>query len=662
MKKKNIQNIGTALIFVLSFSTSYASSATQDKKPTVKDNFYQSINYEWLQNTVIPDDKAMIMNFSLLQDEVNLNLKKMFQTLHSNTNLTSDEKKVHNLYFAFMDMKKRNRLGIKPIQKELDSIDASQTHDDIIKIFANFSAIGITTPIIFDVQADSKDSTKNVIVVGQSGIDLPKSQYDGSDAYSLEQQKMYAAYLVSLMKIAKFDNPEQRTSQVLEVHKKLAKIQWTPEDSRDAVRTYNQYSYTELKKLLSNFQFDNYMKIRHFPDTAEFVVFQPTYLKKMNTLLTSIKVSEWKNYLKASLLSTYAELLSEKFDLVALEYKKKLGLLKSAPPKWRLGVEYVGSVMPMLLGKVYTKKYLNNKGKAKITTLIENLKKEFKIAITESKRLSPETKKKGLSKLSGMKYNISHPDKWDDFSSLIAKDNDLIGNSKRSIQYYFKRSINKLGKPVDKEEWYQPPQTVNAYYIASQNKFVLLGGILRPPIFDLKMSDAALYGGIGFVIAHEIGHAFDDQGSLFDVDGNLNDWWTEKDRKHYDKLKQKLIKQANAYEIEPGVFLKGEIEVGEIIGDLNGVEIALKAYQRLINKQGSDKKIAQKAFFTQVAKVWRTKIRSKFLKQLIETDSHPPAEYRINGTVRNIDTFHDIFKTTPKDIMYMDPKDRVQMW
>ncbi len=658
----NIQKFSLPLIFILSFSMSYAGSVRQDEKPKLKDNFYQSINYDWLQNTVIPNDKVMISNFSLVQDEVNLQLKNLFFQLQKNKKLIDEEKKVRDLYLAFMDMKKRNHLGITPIQKDLDSIDACKTHDDIMKVFANFSSIGLPTPIVFDIGPDSKDSTKNVVFVSQYGIALPKSQYGGTDKYAVEQRKLYTEYLISLMKLAKIDNPEQKTSDVMNVHKKLAAIQWSPEENRDPIKTYNKYSYNKLKNTLTNYSFDSYMKIRGLPSNAEYVVFQPTYFKKYNALFTTIKVSMWKNYLRASLLSNYANFMGENFVLTQLNYQKKLGLLKSEPPRWRLGVEYVGSAAPMLLGKVYSKKYLNDKKKRVISNLVENIIKEFKIAITESKRLSPETKRKGLKKLAAMTYNISHPDKWDDFSSLVVRADDLIGNNKRSIEFYFKKSINKLGKPIDKNEWYQPPQMVNAYYSPNQNKFVLLGAILRAPFFDLKISDAALYGGIGFVIAHEIGHGFDDQGSLFDADGNLNDWWTEKDRKSYEKLKQRLIKQANAFEIQPGVFLKGEIEVGEIIGDLNGGEIALKAYQRLINKQGLDEKIAKKEFFMHLGKIWRTNIRAKYVKQLIETDSHPPAEYRINGTLKNMDAFHDTFKISPKDKMYMKPKDRVQMW
>ncbi len=641
---------------------SYASSERYADKPKLKDNFYQSMNYDWLKNTEIPSDKVMISNFSLVQDDVNAELKTLFSQLQKNTKLVGEEKKVRDLYLAFMDMNKRNSLGIAPIQEKLDFIDASKTHDDIINIFANFSAVGLPTPIVFDVGTDSKDSTKNVVFVSQYGIALPKSQYEGSDKYAIEQRKLFAEYLVSLMTLAKMDKPEQKVSDVMDIHKKLASIQWSPEENRDPIKTYNKYTYSELKNTLSNYPFDNYMKIRGFPSNAEYVVFQPSYFKKYNTVFTSIKVSMWKNYIRASVLSHYANLMGENFVLAQLNYQKKLGLLKSEPPRWRLGVEYVGAATPMLLGKVYAKKYLNDKKKRIVSNLVENIIKEFKTAITESKRLSPETKEKGLKKLSAMTYNISHPDKWDDFSSLIVRDNDLIGNSQRSIEFYFKKSINKLGKPVDKDEWYEPPQVVNAYYSPNQNKFVLLGAILRAPIFDVKSSDAAIYGGIGFVIAHEIGHGFDDQGSLFDADGNLNDWWTAKDRKNYEKLKQQLIKQANAFEIQPGVFLKGEMEVGEIIGDLNGGEIALKAYQRIIKKQGLDEKIAKKEFFIHFGKIWRTIIRPKFVKQLIETDSHPPAEYRINGTLKNMNAFYDTFKVTPKDKMYMKPIERVQMW
>ena len=325
-------------------------------------------------------------------------------------------------------------------------------------------------------------------------------------------------------------------------------------------------------------------------------------------------------------------------------------------------VHYLNNNVGMLLGKIYVADAFDENMRETLQGIIKNIVDSYRIAINESPRMTSATKSKAIEKLDKMKFRIGYPDKWQDYSSLEPVPGTLVENHMRIQRYENKRNIDKLSKPVDKDEWEMPPQTVNAYYVPTKNIFVLLAGILHEPFFSTNGTDAEHYGGIGFVIGHEIGHGFDDKGSRFDGDGNLVNWWSKEDTEAYNKIKNALIAQADNYEILPGKYLNGELEIGEIMGDASGAEISLRAFQNIIKSKHLDPDQGYRDFFIQLAKTWRDKLRPDFQLLILDKDPHPPSEFRANGIVKNFDEFHTVFITKPGDAMYMAADERVHIW
>jgi predicted metalloendopeptidase len=388
---------------------------------------------------------------------------------------------------------------------------------------------------------------------------------------------------------------------------------------------------------------------------------QPEYLQQLNQLFPTVDVATWKQYLSTRVLLNYAELLGDDFREVLSQYNIARGSYAKEPPRWQLAIAYIDERVGMLLGELYIEAYFDDSIKAQVNAIKDNIHAEYRHAITHSRRLSAQTRQSALHKLDKMAFQIGYPDKWQDYSSLSIARDDLVGNDMRIAQYEHLRNVRKLGMPVDRQEWYISPHNINAFYNPGTNTFVLLAGILQEPFFSAQGDQAVNYGGIGFVIGHEIGHGFDDQGSRFDADGNLANWWTSEDAAKFAKLSEQLIVQANEYEILPGHYLNGELEIGEIIGDLSGAEIALRAFNRLADDMDNPP-AAKRRFLDQLAITWRNKMRDEYLLNLLQSDPHPPSEYRANGTVRNLDEFHYIYQTKAGDDMYLAPKERVRLW
>ncbi len=660
MKNSTRPRYATAFVAMLITLSLITGCATRDDK--LRNNFYETVNSEWLQAAEIPDDRMGIENFMLLAERGGRQMRDVIEKFQHATHLTSEERKLVDLYNSYMNMERRNELGLTPIREDLDAIDACRTHKDLPVLFVEFAKSGTVSPVIFVVTPDPKDSTRHVVSLTQGGLGLSQALLTGEDERAVLQRGLYADHLKTLFSLAKISDPENRVQRILALEVELAGIQWSPTENRDAQKTYNKYDYATLQADLSQYSLDGILSVLGLPHDADFVVQQPSYLKALNGLFEEIDVSVWQDYLRARLLVNVANLLTEEFNQAHSDYSKKQGLVLVEPPKWKQGMDFMNSSVGMLLGKVYVENYFDQHAKEKIDHLVGEIQKEFKTAISGSSRFSEATKKKALYKLANMAYNVGCPDEWRDYSSLEIHADDLIGNAKRAASYEYGRNLSKIDKPVNRTEWDMSPHEVNAFYQPNMNKFVLLAAILQEPFFDPNGCDSMNYGGIGFVIAHEIGHGFDDQGSLYDADGNLNNWWTDEDRREFSSVKQRLIEQANNYEIRPGKHLNGELEIGEIIGDLNGAEIALSAYLRLAESKGLDLQQAKKDFLEQLARVWRNKYREEVILMLIENDPHPAGEYRANGTVKNMDAFHEVYETEPGDEMYLDPAKRVRLW
>jgi predicted metalloendopeptidase len=530
-------------------------------------------------------------------------------------------------------------------------------------MFARLQRQGVTVPWVGFVDADYRDSQRNIVHISQAGLSIAREYYLGADSRSIQQRDYLQAAMGELLALAGYADAAAMATDVITLETQLARIQSSNVDNRDVERTYNITTQSQLvtdtPELFTGLQLAALGIAADYPVN----VMQPDYLRQLRQVFHRTDIADWRKYLAARVVLHYAELLSDDFTAVTSAYDIKRGLYEVRPPHWQLAIAYLNDNVGMLLGRLYVDAYFDDGIKADVTAIKDAIKEEYRLAISASDRLGSETRRSALHKLDKMAFQIGYPDQWQDYSPLQIDSRDLVGNHRRIAEYEHQRNIDKLGRAVDRTEWAVPPQEVNAFYNPGTNTFVLLAGILTEPFYSKEDDLAANYGGIGFVIGHEIGHGFDDQGSRFDADGNLANWWSNSDAASFNALARQLIEQANAYEIFPGHTLNGELEIGEIIGDLSGAEIALGAFEKQLRQRDVDDHEAEiQRFLAQIAITWRSKIRREVMLNLLQADPHPPAEYRANGTLRNLDAYHEVYHTQPADAMYLAPEKRVNLW
>ncbi len=629
--------------------------------PAYRDNFYKAVNQEWLNSHKIKEDAGEVSNFSLVSDRILEQSRQLIKKIRAQKERTQDEQNLLNLYDSYLDMDQRNALGIKPIEGILKKIDQIKNSQDLAKLFVLFRDRSIPTPIHIGMTEDMKDSSRYIISIGEGGTSLLKKHYELKDEEAKKQMRTLKHLYHKLLTLAGYDNVDKRVENTIAVEQALAKVQWTQLQNRDPQNTYNITPYNKIKKTVDNLDLDAMLKVQHIPTTGTFTVAQPSYLKALNGLLTSIDIEQWKDYTRVICLASKAGELTPAFENAFMDRALELGVVAKIPSVEKRAIGLVQG-MGMLFGKLYVKHFFNEQSKEKINQIVQTIQASYQEAIKNSKRLSPATKEAALQKIYHMLFNVAYPKKWIDYSKLKFKADDLVGNSNQYEKFELLRAVKKLDKKVDREEWGMPPQVINAFYDPSKNKFVLLAAILQKPFFDANGSEAVNYGGIGFIVGHEMGHCFDDQGSQFDYHGNMKNWWTPKDHAAFDVLKKKLIKQADAYEVLPGKFANGKLEIGEIIADLSGAEIALGTYMKTKEAQKMPRKEALQMFFKQIAKTWRSKALPQIEQMQLDSDPHPANEYRSNGTIRNMDAFYEAFDIKEGDKMWLDPEERVKVW
>jgi predicted metalloendopeptidase len=623
-------------------------------------NFYKAVNKKWLNTHHIPDNKQSVSNFTQIQDIIDHHSNEIIVELKNSQTLSYEEQIVLNYYKSYMNIGLRDKLGFKPLQKEFETIENAKSHKDIANLFALFQTQSISTPFNFGVWIDKKDSDKYIVYGNQGGLSLSKDEY--LKPFGKKTVELYQRLSQDILKMAQFKNSAQRVENIIELEVAIATIQWSNVESRNTQKTYNIFTFEEFESLMSSFDMKEFLQTLNIEKNTLFNIMQPSYFKEFNKLFRSTKIDVWKDYLRLHLIFHYGGYLTTQLNDRYVKYLQQRGLIKEQEALNQRVLNNLNKNLGMLFGKLYVQNFFSQTAKQKVVKLIQDIKDQYEIAIKSSKRLSDTAKKAALDKLYKMRFNIGYPDIWEDYSILELKENDIIFNTHAIAKFEHNKNVQKLFQPVDKNEWGMSPQSVNAYYNPQFNKFVILAGILNKPFFDHHASDDENYGGIGFIIAHEIGHAFDDQGSLFDADGNMKEWWSSEDHERFEILKKKLIDQANHYEVLPGKFENGPLGIGEIIADLSGAEIITKAYMKLIENQNIDKKEAMKKFFINMAKSWRAIYRPEMAKMIIDQDPHPLGEYRINGTLQNMQIFYDTFNIKPGDSMYLDSSKRVKVW
>lgn len=633
-----------------------------NKTVNYTDNFYKAVNEEWLSSHEPKPEIGQISGMSIISEGTELQIKKILDRLDKAKKLTVDEQKVIDIYRSYVNVEQRNKIGIAPMANDLKMIESAKTHEDIAKLIPTLYKIGVNAAVEIPSMVGKKDSTKYSITAMQTGLDLSKDIYLKKDKPNLEKIKHYREYLTKILTLAKLKNVDKKVDDILKLETKLAEIQFDRVELRNLKTSYNPADFKMLDTILSNFNFGQALEILNIKKDMPFDITYKEYLKALNELFVKIDVESWKSYLASQYIKSYGALTITAFSDASFEYSKSLGLVSKQSPMWKRGQDAVNTMADMLLGRIYIKESFSPATKVKSKVLVENIIAEFKEKISSSKLFSQPTKERAMKKINNMKFNVGYPDKWQNYDALKIDKADLFGNYKRYMAYEDARYVAMLRKPVDKSKWGMAPQILNAYYSPSENKFVLLGSILQKPVFDINASDAKNYGGIGMVIAHEIGHGFDDHGSRYDYLGNASNWWEKEDRVKYMERAESLISQADHFEYLPGKHLNGKLEIGEIIGDLNGVNISLAAYEKIIKKQGLDRKASLKEFFISLAKVWRNKTEPHLLEQIVHVDNHPVSEFRVNGVLKNVDTFHEIFETKEGDKMYLAPEKRVKLW
>ena len=642
-----------------------------DKSVKPGDDFYRYVNGKWLDSTTIPSDKSNYGSFTKLADDAEEQLLDIIEDSANSKDKKpgSNEQKVGDMYASFMNTELTNDKGIAPLQPMLDKIAAVKSKDELDEIFAAVGEVGVATPFGGFINQDAKNPDAYTVYLWQWGLGLPDRDYylEDTEKFTTIRGK-YEDHIARMLGFAGVKKADAKAKAIVAFETALAKDQWTRVDNRDDDKTYNKREIAKLNTLTPGFDMQSYLADSGVQHIDSVIVGQPSYLEGMAKTLKATDLSTIKAYLQFHTISEFAAYLSD--DIVAADFEffgMTLRGVQENRPRWKRGVALVEGSLGEVLGRIYVERHFPPQAKARMEELVEMLVKAYEASIKELAWMGEETKAKALDKLSKFTVKIGYPNKWKDYSALSVKADDLLGNVMRSRKVEHAREVGKLGQPVDRDEWHMTPQTVNAYYNPPANEIVFPAAILQPPFFNMEAEDAVNYGGIGSVIGHEIGHGFDDQGSKYDGDGVLRNWWTESDRENFMGRTRALNGQYNQFcplgEDQPCV--NGELTIGENIGDLGGLSIALKAYQMSLEGEPApvlDGFTGEQRVFLGWAQVWRRLYRDAELLNRLKTDPHSPSQYRTNGIVRNIPGWYDAFDVQEGDALYLAPEDRVKIW
>ena len=643
-------------------------TANFDRSVRPQDDFFRFVNGGWLARTEIPSDASSWGSFNELRENSRNALHSILEDVsNSKATLPAERKKVGDLYASFMDSARVESLGLKPLQGELNYITTVRTTAQLPATFAHFAKIGVGSPLGVFVTTDPKRSSVNVVLVNQSGLGLPdRDYYLLQDARMTAIRQAYQDYVAKLLTLANQPDPQSAAQRILALETAIATKQWDRARSRDRNATYNMKTVAELQALSPKFDWKAYLSAAGMSKATEIVVRQPDYVTGADSIIANTPITVWREYLTYHLIDNYTSELPSAFQQAAFEFRgKTLSGQQVQTVRWKRGVDEVAGGLGEAVGKIYVERNFKPDAKARMDEMIRNLRKAYEVGIDSLDWMSPETKAQAKAKLAKFTVKIAYPDKWRDYSALKIKRDDLLGNVMRANQFEYQDMISRLGKPVDKTRWGMTPQTVNAYYNASNNEIVFPAAILQPPFFDVNADDAVNYGAIGAVIGHEIGHGFDDQGRKSDGEGNLRDWWTAEDATKFEERTTKLGAQYASISPLEGMSINPRLTMGENIGDLSGLAQAYRAYHMSLN--GKEPPViggftGDQRFFMGYAQIWRTKMRDETLRRILLSDSHSPGMARAFVPLVNNDAFQKAWNVQPGDKMYRAPEERVRIW
>ena len=632
------------------------------------DDLYLHMNQRWLERSPIPADKARYGAFTVLAEEAEKAVRALIEDATSAPE-GSEARKVGDLYTSFMDEARIGEVGLAPLHSMFPVINAATTKEDLLGVVASGERLGVDGLWHLFVDNDPGNPERYIVFVEQGGISLPDESYYRKEEHA-ETVAAFLAHVERVFGLVGVDEAARRAERVLSVESALAGHHWDNVASRDAEATYNLWSKDQLSSTLGSFSLEQWRQNIDIPETvlSEVVVRQPSFVEAIGGVWDTLDLEALRDWITWHTVMACAPYLTN--DLVEAHFDF-FGRTLSGTPKlrarWKRAVSFVESVMGEAVGKLYVEKHFPPESKHQMDELVGKLLDAYRESITDLDWMSAETKQRALEKLDTFVPKIGYPSKWRDYSSLSVRADDLWANAAAGNEFEFTRELSKIGAPLDREEWFMTPQTVNAYYNPGFNEIVFPAAILQYPFFDPERDAASNYGAIGAVIGHEIGHGFDDQGSRFDGSGRLHNWWTEEDRKAFEQRTSSLITQFSELSPRdlPGHTVNGELTIGENIGDLGGLAIAWKAYLLSLGDQTPpvvDGLSAAERFFLSWAQSWKLAARTEEALRLLNIDPHSPPEFRCNQIARNLDLFYEAFDVTEDHELWLDPEKRVSIW
>jgi putative endopeptidase len=639
-----------------------------DPNVRVQDDLFRHVNGTWLNTTEIPADKPLTGAFMELRDQAEAAVRDIITTLEGGTP-GSDAARIADLYASFMDEETAELAGASPILPLLAAIDSVETVPDLTRMVGGFARKAVPGLMALQAEPDPGDPNRYVMFAGQGGLGLPDEEYYRLGEYA-DIRAQYRGHVSASFALAGIEDSAAQAQLVFDLETEIAATHWDKVKCRDLRLMYNLMSLDDFAASCPGLHWREFLAGADIAEAkmGELVAMQPSFFTEVSALITEDRLPAWRAWARWKVISSLSPYLSRAF---VEENFRFYGTVLSGTPelreRWKRGVALVEASVGEAVGQIYVDRHFSPVAKERMDQLVANLIEAYRRSITDLDWMTEETKESALDKLAKFRPHIGYPIKWRDYSSLVITQDDLIGNVMRVADFEVNRALNKIGQPVDREEWLMTPQTVNAYYHPLKNEIVFPAAILQPPFFNVHADDAVNYGGIGAVIGHEIGHGFDDQGSTCDGDGALRNWWTDKDRETFEERTRALIDQYNVLipAQAPGHRVNGQLTIGENIGDLGGLSIAYKAYQIAHHASPEpelDGYTPEQRLFLSWGTVWQAKVRTEMLLQRMATDPHSPPEFRCNQIVRNLPEFYAAFDVQDSDALWLDEDQRVKIW
>ncbi|AGW40380.1 metallopeptidase [Leifsonia xyli subsp. cynodontis DSM 46306] len=643
---------------------------TDELDPTIRpqDDLFRHVNGKWLDRTEIPADKARWGSFMVLAEEAEGAVRDIVEAAQTAPEGT-EERRFGDLFASFMDEERVDALGVQPIEAQLALASGVDSVPALLETLGRLERHGVGGFYQLFVDNDPGDPERYLVFAEQAGISLPDESYFREERFA-SVREAFGAHLQRMFELAGLSDAPERAQRVFDLETEIAAQHWDNVRSRDSEETYNLFTWADATALFGSAGLDDWARGLSAPEgaLAEIVLRQPSFTSGLASLLTEDRLVSWKDWLAWQIIHGAAPYLPGDFVDANFEfYGRTLTGTPEMRARWKRGVSLVEGAMGEAVGRIYVEKHFPPTAKQAMDDLVATLIEAYRQSIQKLEWMGAATRNRALDKLATFTPKIGYPVTWLDYSALTVDPTDLLGNVRAAALFEFHRELAKIGRPLDRDEWFMTPQTINAYYNSGFNEIVFPAAILQYPFFDAARDAAANYGAIGAVIGHEIGHGFDDQGSKFDGDGRLEDWWTAADRAVFEERAASLIEQYDALSPAqtPGHHVNGALTIGENIGDLGGLGIAWKAY--LLSLAGEEPPVIDglsgaERFFLSWAQAWQQKGRDEEVLRLLAIDPHSPNEFRCNQIVRNIDAFYDVFEVSEGDRLWLAPEKRVTIW